>query len=166
MVGPVSFDVLIVLGCRVHGGELGHAALRRVERAARAYHELGAREVVAAGGKVWQGAMEAEVFARGLVERGVPEASVLLERESLTTRGNARGLSRLLYGRSGLSLGLVTCDWHMRRALGLFEREGLRVVPLPAASPERAPHLALARSARERASSIFDGVLHRLRWRA
>ena len=66
MLRGVSFDALIVLGCRVTDGQLSSAAARRVERAARAYREQGAELVIAAGGKRWQGVMEADVFARGL----------------------------------------------------------------------------------------------------
>jgi uncharacterized SAM-binding protein YcdF (DUF218 family) len=155
-VTRVTFDVLIVLGCRVSTGPLAHAALRRVERAALAYHEHGAELVIASGGKTWQGVMEAEAFARHLARRGLPEACLLLERESMTTRGNARGTARLLLGRVVGHIGLVTCDWHMPRALRLFERVGLRATPLPAPTPPGPLHVALTRRARERASALFD----------
>src|SRR5688572_29876841 len=124
-VTRVTFDALIVLGCRVTDGQLAHAALRRVERAAQAYHEQGARLVIASGGKRWQGAMEAEVFAQGLRERGVPSELLQLERDSLTTLGNARGVARLLRHANAFRLGLVTCDWHMLRARQLFDLAGL-----------------------------------------
>lgn len=159
MLRHVAFDALIVLGCRVSSGPLAHAALRRVERAARAYHEHGANLVIVSGGKTWQGVMEAEAFARGLAERGVPEARLLLERESMTTRGNARGSARLLRGRPCTRLGLVTCDWHMQRALRLFQRVGLEATPIPAPTPAGPRLVALRRYARERASQILDYVL-------
>src|SRR5262245_41702249 len=99
MLRAVPLDTLVVLGCRVQDGRLSAAAARRVERAALAYREHAARLVVASGGKRWQGAMEAEVFTSGLVERGVPREQILGETESLTTRGNARGVARLLRER-------------------------------------------------------------------
>ena len=159
MLRAVPFDVLIVLGCRVDGGELSHAALRRVERAARAYAEDGASLVIASGGKRWQGNMECEVFARGLRERGVPEQCLLLERASLTTRGNALGSARLLRARAverSPSIGVVTCDWHMPRAQRLFALAGLSTVAVPAASPRRALGTVLLRSAREHGSLLLD----------
>lgn len=159
MLRRVTFDVLIVLGCRVSSGPLAHAALRRVERAALAYQEHGAELVIPSGGKLWQGVMEAEAFARHLARRGVPEARLLLERESMTTRGNARGTAQLLRGRASNRVGLITCDWHMPRALRLFERFGLRATPLPAQTPAGPLHVALTRQARERASQLFDYVL-------
>jgi cyclophilin family peptidyl-prolyl cis-trans isomerase/uncharacterized SAM-binding protein YcdF (DUF218 family) len=155
----VSFDALVVLGCSVRSGQLSRTAERRVERAVLAYREHGPTLVVAAGGKVWQGSRECEVFAQGLRDRGVAAADVLEERESLTTRGNAEGVAKLLASGRQLSLGLVTCDWHMPRALILFRRYGLRVTPLPAASPPPPFHLALSRRVRERASLALDLAL-------
>jgi uncharacterized SAM-binding protein YcdF (DUF218 family) len=160
MLWRVTFDALIVLGCRVSTGPLTHAALRRAERAALAYHEQGAELVIPCGGKAWQGVVEAEAFARNLARRGVPEACLLLERDSLTTRGNARGTARLLQGRPRARLGLVTCDWHMPRALWLFECFGLHATPLPATSPTRPLHVALRRQVRESASQLFDYLLN------
>jgi uncharacterized SAM-binding protein YcdF (DUF218 family) len=158
MVRVVPFDALVVLGCRVDDGKLSYAALRRVERAAQAYAEQGARVVIASGGKLWQGRRECEVFAAGLIERGVPAERVLQERESLTTRGNALGTARLLHGREHARLGVVTCDWHMPRALGLFRRAGIEAEAVPAPSPERSRGARLLRFARERVALVFELV--------
>jgi uncharacterized SAM-binding protein YcdF (DUF218 family) len=159
MLRHVSLSALVVLGCRVHNGQLSAAALRRVERAARAFREHGADIVIASGGKLWQGAMESDVFARELAARGVPRELVLSERESQTTRGNAQGVSRLLRARAVTSIGLVTCDWHMPRALRIFRRIGLDPIAVPAASPARPLHLATLRWAREQASLAIDLAL-------
>jgi uncharacterized SAM-binding protein YcdF (DUF218 family) len=159
MLGAVPLDALVVLGCRVQGGELRAAARRRVERAALAYHEQGARWVVASGGKRWDGFVECEVFARGLIALGIPPERVLLERQSLTTRGNARGVARLLGAPAPLELGLVTCDWHLPRARRLFERAGFVPIPIAAPSPPPAAHVRLWRRLRERGSLAIDLTL-------
>ena len=159
MLRGVSFDVLVVLGCPVPGGQLSHAARRRVERAARAYREEGALQVIASGGKAWHGFKECEVFARELAERGVASACIVQERESQTTRGNARGVAQLLRAKPAQRLGLVTCDWHMPRALRLFAHLGLNAIPLPAASPARPLRVVVARALRERASLALDLLL-------
>jgi len=159
MLRDVSLSALVVLGCRIQNGQLSAAALRRVERAARAFREQGAGVVIASGGKLWRGQMEAEVFARGLAERGVPSELLLSERESLTTRGNAQGVRRLLRERALTRLGLVTCDWHMPRALRIFRRVGLDPIAIPAASPARPLHVVSARWLRERASLAIDLAL-------
>ncbi|HEY1535292.1 MAG TPA: YdcF family protein, partial [Polyangiaceae bacterium] len=136
-----------------------HAALRRVERAIEAYRAEGAALVIASGGKTWAGFQECKVFASGLVSRGIPAQHVLEETDSLTTRGNARGVAALLRDRELQRVGLVTCDFHMPRALRLFQRAGLSPIPVPARSPARPFHSALFRSVRERASLALDLLL-------
>ncbi len=159
MLRGVSFDVLVVLGCPVPGGQLSHAARRRVERAAQAYREEGASLVIASGGKTWHGFMECEVFARELVERGIAEARIAQERQSQSTRGNARRTAELLRGKPTGRLGLVTCDWHMPRALELFRRSGLAPEPLPALSPQRPLLVVVTRAVRERVRFAISRAL-------
>jgi uncharacterized SAM-binding protein YcdF (DUF218 family) len=159
MLSGVSFDALVVLGCRVPSGVLSHAALRRVERAARAFGEQGADLVITSGGKAWDGFKECDVFARGLITRGVPAERVLEEAGSMTTRGNAQAVAALLRARGVDRLGLVTCDWHLPRALQLFARLGLSPIGVPAVSPTRPLHVAGARAVRERLSLALDLAL-------
>lgn len=158
MLRAVSFDVLVVLGCRV-ATPLPGAAERRVERAARAYLEEGAAVVITSGGKAWAGVKECEAFAQGLVERGVPAERIVQERESMTTRGNARRVLELLRAHHSERLGLVTCDWHMPRALWLFRRLGLSPLARPAPSPARPPSARAVRFLREQGSLALDLVL-------
>lgn len=157
----MPFDALVVLGCRVQAGQPSPAGLRRVERAALAFREQGARLVIVSGGKLWQGVMEADAFAQALRARGVPGERLLTERESLTTRGNARGVASLLREHGADNVGLVTCDWHMRRALWLFRRLDLDPVAVPAPSPPRPFYVVGTRLLRERASLTIEMVLGR-----
>jgi uncharacterized SAM-binding protein YcdF (DUF218 family) len=165
MLRDVALRTLVVLGCRIQDGQLSPAAARRVERAAQAYREHDAQLVIAAGGKRWQGVIEADVFGHGLVERGVPRERVLGERESLTTRGNALGVARMLRERNVVQVGVVTCDWHMPRALALFRSSGLEPVPLPVASPPVKLYQRWWRWLRERGSGALDLALLRLWFR-
>lgn len=165
MLANVPLDTLVVLGCRIQSGRLSAAAARRVERAALAYREHGARLVIASGGKHWDGSLEADAFTSGLVERGVAREHILGETESLTTRGNARGVARLLRERGIVEVGLVTCDWHMPRALRLFRKHGLAPVAIPAPSPHAPAYRRALRLARERGSWMLDLVLSPLWFR-
>lgn len=156
---------MVVLGCRVERAGLCGAAQRRVERAAQAFLEHGAKMVVASGGKSWSGVKECEAFAQGLIDRGVPGELVMQERRSLTTLGNARGVRDLLRPSSACRLGIVTCDWHMPRALWLFRRLGMSPLPVAAPSPPAPFHVDAARYVRESGSLALSWALS-LTWRS
>jgi cyclophilin family peptidyl-prolyl cis-trans isomerase len=132
----MPLDALVVLGCRVgESGVLYAAAARRVERAASAYLAGVAPIVVASGGKRWQGLAEASAFKSRLIELGVPAARIVLELGSRNTRQNARYSAELARERGFETLGVVTCDWHMPRALAAFRHYGISTVAVPATAP-------------------------------
>ncbi len=153
----LAVDAIVVLGCRVRidvDGRLTPGALsRRVDAAALAYAGRTRPDaiVVASGGRHWDGLVEADVMARELVRRGVPEGAIVRERCSLSTGDNARLTAKAL-GRRGLeTAAVVTCDWHLPRALVLFGRLGVAVCGVAAREPI-APRLRdrIGRAGRER----------------
>jgi uncharacterized SAM-binding protein YcdF (DUF218 family) len=137
-------------------GALPAAAERRVERAALAFEMELAPRIVVSGGRVWQGLVEAERIARELVRRGVPEGALLLERTSHTTRDNAGCTARLLAPLGVRRIGLVTCDWHLARALWSFRRVGFDAEGVAATSPPLPVHRHALRSLRERGAWLLD----------
>lgn len=158
--------MLVVLGCRPgRGGALEGAAKRRVEAAAGVYRAMPARTVVVCtGGRAWDGVVEADAFARGLEERGVPAAAIVRERCSMTTVDNAR-FAHAVFARRRSSGHLptevivVTCEWHLPRATRHFRAAGLSVVGVPAAlPPSRIPRPLRDRyyALRERAAALLD----------
>ena|SRR5687767_691607 len=165
---PVIAGAIVVLGCRVEpSGRLLGASARRAARAARAFHEGIAQLVIASGGVRWGGVLEADALCRELVLAGVPRGSILLERRSNSTRQNARFVAQLIeergdtpHGSSSMrELALVTCDWHMPRALRCFGWVGLQAVALPAASPIVRLPRRLLRGTRELLSGWVDRAL-------
>jgi uncharacterized SAM-binding protein YcdF (DUF218 family) len=158
----MAFDAIAVLGCRLgeHGRLLG-TARRRVEHAARIFRDGAAPVVIASGGKVWFGVSEAEAFGAVLIDLGVPAESVLRERRSLTTRGNARYVAELSHERGFRKVGIVTSDWHMPRALAAFARFGIAVEACPAPTPDASLGGRLYRYASERVRGIGDVVTAR-----
>src|SRR6185503_15945362 len=149
IVAGVRFDALVILGCRLSGTPLSGAALRRVERTASAWKEGLAPSVVVSGGRRWNGVAEADALSAALVERGVPRDALVLERESLTTHENAVQTARILLAKNQRAVGVVTCDWHLRRALYCFRRAGFDAVGLGAPSPEVSAGRKLLRTLRE-----------------
>src|SRR5262249_30489336 len=116
-----SPDAIVVLGCRPGESDRSEAALtRRAERAARAFHEHRARAVIASGGRRWRGISEAELLAERLTAFGVPREAVVRELCSLSTLENAWYSAELLRAGSFTRPAVVTCDWHLPRALACF----------------------------------------------
>ena len=151
----MAYDALVLLGCRV-AEALPPAAARRVERAAQAFAANLAPCVVVSGGRRWDGRTEAERLARELMRRGVPESALLLEQASLTTRDNAVFSARLLAPLGLHRIGLVTCDWHLARALWSFRREGFDAEGVAAISPPLPSHRRALRLLRERGAWLLD----------
>jgi uncharacterized SAM-binding protein YcdF (DUF218 family) len=83
--------------------------------------------VVASGGRRWDEVVEADAMARELVARGVPEGAIARERCSLSTRDNARFTAEALARRGIRAATVVTCSWHLPRAMVFFREVGLAV---------------------------------------
>lgn len=134
-------DALVVLGCRVvraPGAGLGllGAAGRRTRAAAAAFHAGRAPLLVASGGRAWDGVVEADAMADALVEEGVPRAAIVRERCSFSTLENARFTAPILARRGVRVAAIVTCAWHLPRALRAFRACGVRCEGVPAHVPE------------------------------
>jgi uncharacterized SAM-binding protein YcdF (DUF218 family) len=137
-------------------GEPSPAARRRALAAARAYHRGAARVVIASGGRRWYGVSEAETLARELVLLSVPTSAVLLELASLSTCENARAVRDLCAPRGLSRVGVVTCDWHLPRALACFRAAGFEATGFAAPSPRPALLRRAQRRVRERVSFVLD----------
>lgn len=81
-----------------------------------------------------EGAPEAAVIRDALLRNGVPPRDIQLEAGSATTREQAVKTAAILKARGARSCILVTSPQQMPRAVELFEREGVRAVPLRAGS--------------------------------
>ena len=142
---PAPYDAIVVLGCRVPQAA-GGALRRRAETAARAFHDTGAECVIASGGRRWQGVPEASALRDLLVALGVPAARIVRELWSLSTIENASYTVELLRAGSLHRVALVTCDWHMPRALACFVACGVEPSPLESPSPPEGPYARHARN--------------------
>jgi uncharacterized SAM-binding protein YcdF (DUF218 family) len=153
----MRLDAIVVLGCRVRpDGRLSATATRRVVRAAGAFRQGVAPLLVASGGRRWHGVAEAEALRVALMDQGIPATAIVTEWCSLSTYENARYSAKVLFARGAERVGIVTCDWHMRRALQAFRRAGVEAVPLVAPSIERPLGRMLIRRVRERLSCKLD----------
>ena len=133
-------DVIIMLGGTFSPpgqwnpyGDLDAGADRIVETA-RLYRAGKAPRILISGGRLFPVAgrpSEAEMVRALLVDFGVPEAAISVETQSRNTYENAAGTAKMLRDQPGARALLVTSAWHMRRAVAVFNRAGMNVVPAP-----------------------------------
>lgn len=153
---PFSAAAIVVLGCAVKGGAFRRRAAAGAEVFSRLSPENPDLVVVATGGRAWNGEIEADALFRLLADRGVPEKRIVRERCSFSTRGNARFTAGILH-RTGLhEIALVTCDWHMARAMTLFTSAGFDVLPVGVRGPNPGYFWRLYRAAHERVAMRID----------
>lgn len=131
-MSSASPDAIVVLGCRVETtGDLSLTLRRRANWAEVAYRTGLGRFIVTSGGRRWGDHVEADRLRAYLVDRGVPDASIHAELLSLTTAENAVFCGEVLARIGARRALLVTCDWHMPRALACFRTVGVDALPLP-----------------------------------
>lgn len=126
-------DAIVVLGSGIReDGTLADSSLRRALHGIELYRQALAGTLVFTGPRNRAGFTEALVRARLAREMGVPPSAILVEATALTTREEAERVATVLRAR-GMSRILLVMDVEaVRRAAGLFERQGFHVVPSPA----------------------------------
>ena len=125
----------LVLGCRT-----GPRLARRVAGAVQLY-ELGYASRI-----IISGLNEADAGHRMATDAGVPSHDVQVERRATNTAENMSYSARLL---SNPNIWLVSCRWHLPRALHLARHAGLSPSPYPVeeATSRRVSFKIMAREA-------------------
>ena len=131
--------VLVVLGGLVRNGKPVLTLVKRLEVAARLWHEAPTRTIVVTGGPTTdRTSTEADTMAAWLVDDAqVSESAILREREAINTEQNFL-LSKQLVEREGLSdrqLCVISSNYHLYRAGILAKRLELEVTLVPAPVP-------------------------------
>ena len=150
-------DAIVVLGCRIlTSGRLTAPAARRAATAAEAYLSGVAEIVIASGGRRWGSQIEARALQAELVRGGVPAGAIMQELWSLTTCENAIFSAALLRRIGARRAAVVTCPWHMRRALMNFREAGVDAIALPTRPPPAGPLLRAWRYGHELVCERLD----------
>jgi uncharacterized SAM-binding protein YcdF (DUF218 family) len=108
------------------GADLNHAA-DRLTTAAELYFAGKAPVILISGGAEPGQLPEAELLADILQALQVPSSALLLEPNSRTTYDNALMSAEILSKAGYNHILLVTSGVHMRRAVALFQQQGLQV---------------------------------------
>ncbi len=119
------------------GVSLGAFTLARVRLGARIARQTGL-PVLVTGGRVrpTDAVSIAELMQRALRDEFNTPAR-WLEEQSRDTRENAIDSARILHAQGVDTIVLVTHYSHMRRAMAMFEAQGLHVIPAPTGFPDR-----------------------------
>ena len=128
-------DAIVVLGgftdetrAGTSGLDLGDG-IDRLLHGLRLYQASRAPYIVLMGGAPLGYTPEAVQMSRLLVEWGVNPEDMLLEDQSRNTRENAVNAMPTLKAHGIQRVLLVTSAFHMQRAIGVFEKLGIEVIP-------------------------------------
>jgi uncharacterized SAM-binding protein YcdF (DUF218 family) len=107
----------------------------RVIAAAQLYRDGKAPVLILSGGNIdWLSdgvSTPADQMAEMLTFFGVPSSALILEDTSQNTHENAENVKEIVAEEGFEELLLVTSAMHMPRAVMLFEKQGLQVIPIP-----------------------------------
>ena len=119
-------DVAVVLGNRVEpSGEPSPWLRARLDRGLSLYRAGRVQAVIVSGGLGVEGHEEATVMKRYLVERGVPRARVLEDRDGYSTFRTANTVGRLMRARGDRSAFVVSQYYHVARSKLALRRAGV-----------------------------------------
>ena len=125
--GQADLDYIIVLGAQVHANGPSVVLRYRLDTAIAYLQENSGTLCIVSGGRGYNEPFaEAEGMAEYLKEHGISSDRILLETESQTTAENIEN-SRAYFGEDA-SVGIVTNDFHMFRALQIAKSQGLQNV--------------------------------------
>ncbi len=133
-------DVIVVLGGGTWGAagknlpplNLGDASDRELF-GAELYHAGKAKTIIVSGGvEPISGTGVAGLSMKRFLEiMGVPASAIRVGGNSKNTVENVEEVKRMMVAAGGKTILLVTSAAHMRRAIWLFERIKLKVIPAP-----------------------------------
>jgi uncharacterized SAM-binding protein YcdF (DUF218 family) len=124
-----------------------------------AYEDGVAPVVLCSGGKRWPGGLEATVMWRHFVDRGIPRDRVFAELLSQNTFQNAVFSSHIARIMGWHCLAIVSCAWHLPRALADFRAVGMTdLIPVAVPTPPRGTLERAITFTSERVSRSLDVV--------
>lgn len=127
-------DVIVVFGGNTQANRANWfepynraTAIDRIDRAEALYLAGRAPRILLSGSALEGKVSEAQIVARLLRQRGIPDSALILENDSRNTYENARFSDIAMRSQKLKSALLVTSALHMPRALGSLEKRGILV---------------------------------------
>lgn len=125
---PKSLDYLIVLGSHEDGAQREDILKNRLDNAA-AYLKENDNTLVIVSGGAGEGTYvpQAKAMYDYLVLQGISSSRIIMEKRSENTMQNIY-YSRLLIEKEDASVGIVTSNYHVYRAVGIARKAGISPV--------------------------------------
>ena len=118
-----GLDYIVVLGARVNGTEPSGSLRNRIQVGAEYLRDNPGTIAVLSGGQgSGEEISEARCMYENMLAAGIDPARLILEEESTDTAANLRNSRSLI--PEGASVGLVTNNFHIFRALALARNQG------------------------------------------
>jgi len=127
----VQGDVIVVLGGGAYNsGYLKASSYKRLITAFLLHRRTG-KPLILSGGAAIGTIPEAKIMKELLLEFGVEEKDIHADLRSRDTRENAIYVKKICERINCKSVTLVTSAFHMKRAVSVFKKSGLKVQPYP-----------------------------------
>lgn len=127
-------DVIVIFGGNTQANRANWfepynraTAVDRIDLAEALYLAGRAPRILISGSALDGKVSEAQMIARLLRQRGIPDSAILLENNSRNTYENARFTDIIMRGKKLKSALLVTSALHMPRAAGSLQKRGIQV---------------------------------------
>ncbi|NYT59053.1 YdcF family protein [Alcaligenaceae bacterium] len=131
-------DAIVVLGGHTANGRQNwfepydsDTATTRINRAAALYKAGRAPLIIVSGAALEGDVSEAQVMAKALKQRDIPDSAIIMESRSLTTHQNAAYTAQILKEHGIQHILVVTSALHMPRAMAVFDKLGVSAVAAP-----------------------------------
>ncbi len=122
-------DVAIVLGNKVEtDGRPSPRLQARLDETTALYQQGFFNHILVSGGVGREGFDEAEVMKKYLVDKGIPEASIFVDSEGVTTYHTARNAAQMMQEKNWQSAMVVSQYFHISRAKLALRRFGISPV--------------------------------------
>lgn len=129
-------DVIVIFGGNTQANRANWfepynraTAVDRIDLAEALYLAGRAPRILISGGAREGKVSEAQIIARLLRQRGIPDTALLLENDSRNTYENARFTDITMRGQKLKTALLVTSALHMPRALASLQKRGIQATP-------------------------------------
>lgn len=122
--GKADLDYILVLGAQIYESGPSVVLKYRLDKAIDYMNENPGTICIVSGGQGYNEPMpEGEAMKNYLVENGIPAERIIAETEAESTEENL--INSVVFMEDGSTIGLVTNDFHVYRALKIAEKLGV-----------------------------------------